>query len=69
MTSRSERAAQKADAKAQEHPTAKDAARRVGRTARTFLHVTHAETGQDVVFLPGELLPEWVELPSDEEAQ
>jgi hypothetical protein len=41
---------------------------KVGRTARTFVHATHPDTGLDVVFLPGELLPDWLELDSAAEA-
>lgn len=41
---------------------------KVGRTARTFVHAVHPDTGIDVVFLPGELLPEWVKLAAAEEA-
>jgi hypothetical protein len=44
------------------------AAVKVGRTARTFVHATHPPTGADVVFLPGELLPEWLDLEPAAEA-
>jgi hypothetical protein len=60
-----ERRARRADAKKQEQAPAE---RKVGRVARDFVHTKHAETGQAVVFLPGELLPEWVELTAADEA-
>jgi len=40
----------------------------VGRTARTFVHARHPDSGTDVVFLPGELLPDWLELDAAVEA-
>lgn len=41
---------------------------RVGRTARGHIHTSHPDTGLDVVFLPGELLPDWVDIPAGLEA-
>ena len=35
------------------------------RVAPYLLHRVHPETGLDVVFIPGELLPEWVEVGAD----
>lgn len=54
-----------ADRKAQERGPADHS---VGRTSRTFVHTTHPETGLDVVFLPGEMLPSWVRLAPEQEA-
>ena len=32
----------------------------VGRTSPVYVPAVHPDTGVDVVFVPGELLPEWV---------
>lgn len=53
---RAEAAAQAADYRHQEQGPA-DAPRQ--RTATTYLHCTHPETGLQVVFIPGEAIPEW----------
>jgi hypothetical protein len=65
METKSERAARKRDQSTQERASA---SLKVGRTARTFVHAVHPDTGTDVVFLPGELLPEWVDLDRADEA-
>jgi hypothetical protein len=64
MASREERAAE-ADRRAQERGSANA---KVGRTSRGFINAKHPDTGLDVVFLPGELLPDWVDLPPELEA-
>jgi hypothetical protein len=40
----------------------------IGRTARTFINATRPD-GVAVVFLPGELLPNWLELDAADEAR
>lgn len=65
MATKEERAAALADQRAQERAASNA---RVGRTARGYVNATHPDTGLDVVFLPGELLPAWVELPPELEA-
>jgi hypothetical protein len=64
MTRKEDRDAE-ADLKAQERGPANA---KVGRTSRGYINATHPDTGLDVVFLPGELLPDWVELPPELEA-
>lgn len=61
MTAREAKAAQ-ADASAQERGPL-DAG--VPKVAPYLLHRVHPETGLDVVFIPGELLPDWVEVGAD----
>ena len=39
---------------------------RVPVVAPHLLHRTHPTTGLDVVFIVGELLPEWVEVSADD---
>lgn len=64
MASKEERAAE-ADRRAQERGPSNA---KVGRISRGFINAKHPDTGLDVVFLPGELLPDWVELPPELEA-
>jgi hypothetical protein len=65
METKAEKATRRRDQSKQEQAPATVT---VGRTARTFIHATHPDTGTAVVFLPGELLPEWVELTAADEA-
>jgi hypothetical protein len=37
----------------------------VPKVSPVMLHRTHPDTGLDVVFVPGELLPDWVEVGPD----
>jgi hypothetical protein len=39
---------------------------RVSHVAPHLLHRVHPETGLDVVFIAGELLPDWVEVSADD---
>jgi hypothetical protein len=55
-----EQRARSKDARKQEQAGA--VAHPVGRMAPDFIHAVRPD-GVEVVFLPGELLPEWVELP------
>ena len=61
MSPREARAAQ-ADLAAQQRGP-QDA--RVPKVAPYLLHRVHPETGLDVVFIVGELLPDWVEVGPD----
>ncbi len=61
-TTAAEERAHDADEAAQER-AASDA--RTGRVSPGFVHATHPDTGVAVVFLPGELLPSWVNLPDE----
>lgn len=56
---RAERAAIERDEAAQERG---EGAARAQRVATDYVHTTHPETGRKVVFVPGEALPEWVDL-------
>ena len=62
MSIREARAAQ-VDASAQERGP-RDA--RVPKVAPHLLHRMHPETGLDVVFIAGELLPDWVEVSAND---
>jgi hypothetical protein len=62
MTVREARAAQ-VDAATQERGP-RDA--RVPKVAPYLLHRVHPETGLDVVFIVGELLPDWVEVSAND---
>jgi len=61
----SERCSRKKD---QRRRSPDPAAARLGRTARDYVHATHPDTGLDVVFRPGELLPDWVKVQPGQEA-
>jgi hypothetical protein len=61
MTVREDRTAQ-ADAATQERGPLDV---RASIVAPYLLHRVHPETGLDVVFIPGELLPGWVEVGAD----
>ena len=66
METKRERDARKADAKAQEKgpPLPK-----VARYARGWVHTKHPETGLDVVFKDGEMIPDWApETDPDEDS-
>jgi len=56
---KAERKAEADDLAAQEHGEGVKAP----RVATTYLHAKHPDHGEPVVFVPGEHLPEWVELP------
>ncbi|MGO4662914.1 hypothetical protein AB4Z14_13690 [Terrabacter sp. 2TAF16] len=62
MGIRAERAAQAMDEAAQESGRAKV---RPHRFTADWLSATHPETGLEVVFKPGERLPDWVALPGE----
>ena len=54
---RAERKAEADDLAAQEHgPGVKPT-----KVATSYVHAKHPDHGEDVVFVPGELLPDWVE--------
>lgn len=59
------KARKSADGPVSDEVLAGDAPKR-SRVAPTFLHRTHPETGVYVTFVPGEALPDWVELKGDE---
>jgi hypothetical protein len=44
----------------------RDADARVPKVAPYLLHRVHPETGLDVVFIVGELLPDWVEVSAND---
>ena len=59
--SRAEEQAVEADERAQERAGARSP--KPPRIARDYVRAKHPDTGLQVVFLPGELLPAWVRLP------
>jgi hypothetical protein len=56
---KAERGAVEADEAAQETGPAEV---KVPRLSRTYVHAVHPDHGEPVVFVPGELLPDWVEV-------
>ena len=48
-----------ADERAQERASTQDPVHRLGTVAPGYVHVKDPKTGEELVFVPGEALPEW----------